>query len=121
MMTTPEKLRRRQRREGLALLFLGLAMTVTTFYDSNQRNQQKDDFQDCITSVVSDLTSSLTARQNISEPRAKSFSDLINAASQATTRAEYRKALDQYNATQARLNKVLKDNPIPPFPSGTCE
>lgn len=120
-MTTPEKLRRRQRRESAGLLILGLVMTVTTIYDSNQRDKQKDEFQECITSVVTELTDSLTARSNLTEPDARSVRELIRDLLKSKTEADSRKAISAYNATQVEIAKVRKSNPIPPFPDGTCD
>lgn len=120
-MTTPEKLRRRQRREGWALMLLGLAMAVSTVYQSHQREVQREDFQDCIVTVVGQLTDSLTARSNLTEPDAKSVRVLISDLLSAKSEKDTREAIAAYNKTQAEIARVRKSNPIPPFPDGICD
>lgn len=120
-MTTPEKLRRRQRREGIALMVLGVAMTVTTIYQTHERNQQKDDFQECITSVVAKLTDTLDARSNLSQGDAKATRDFLLSVPTLDTKEKFQRALQEYIDAQAKLAKIRKENPIPPFPDGTCE
>lgn len=120
-MTTPEKVRRRERLLGIGLVICGLLVAVSTYLNDKRDDRQDRQFQDCITSVVGELTDSLTARSNLTEPDAKSVRVLISDLLKARSEADSRKAINEYNTTQERLAGVRKSNPIPPFPDGTCD
>lgn len=120
-MTTPERLRRRQIREFIALVILGVLVVSSTLYDAHKRDEQASAFQNCISSVVHDLTTTLDARAALTDPRAQSVSDLISDLLAAKgNQAKGRAAVARYEATQTRLAALTKNHPIPPFPNGKC-
>lgn len=61
-MTTPERLRRRQIREGFAIMVLGLASLVYVGYDHHESSLRDE----CMTDSFHDLSSSLTVRSDLS-------------------------------------------------------
>ena len=120
-MTTPEKVRRRERVLGVGLVICGLLVALSTYFGDKRDDKQDRQFKECITSVVGELTDSLTARSNLTEPAAQSVRDLISELLASKSEADSRKAIKRYNETQADLAKVRENNPIPPFPDGTCD
>lgn len=120
-MTTPEKVRRRERLLGVGVVICGLLVALSTYTNDKRNDKQDREFQNCITSVVGDLTDSLTARSNLTEPDAKSVRVLISDLLNAKSKADSRKAIKKYNGTQEALAGVRKSHPIPPFPDGTCD
>lgn len=120
-MTTPEKVRRRERLLGVGLVICGLLVAVSTYMNDKRDDKQDRQFRECITSVVGDLTDSLTARSDLTEPDAKSVRVLISDLLKAENEADSRAAIVKYNKTQTDLAKIRKSNPIPPFPDGTCD
>lgn len=132
-MTTPEKQRRRE------FLFIGLVgLVMATFVslsiwqshaDAVRERESKaaEDrqtalFQECITSTVSDLVKALTTRSALTERDAASVTTLINDLLKAQNdEAKGRKIVERYTAEQAKIAKIRKENPFPPFPNGKCE
>lgn len=117
-MTTPERLRRRQRIEGTLLVIMGALLAVSTYVN----DRRDDNVQNCITEQVTGLTNSLNARAKLTDPRAKSVSDLIDRLLKANgDQAEGLRAVEDYRKKQAQLAKLTKAHPIPPFPNGKCD
>ncbi len=144
-MTTPEAFRRRQRREGYALIFLGIIVSLGFGFLSHQQRQQGD----CVVKNFSNLSASLTARGGIAsrESRAariegratrlesKANNDFYKAAFSAADTADVFDAYGRYRVALAhvqtlrqqvdkRRERIATDraqNPIPAFPEGTCE
>lgn len=120
-MTTPEKIRRRERLLGVGVVICGLLVALSTYLGDRRDDRQDRQFRECITTVVGGLTDSLTARSNLTEPDALSVRVLISDLLKSKSEKDSRKAIREYNQTQADLAKVRKSNPIPPFPDGTCD
>lgn len=131
-MTTPQARRRRE-----ITIIVGITMTLLLVLFSSWQNERRDRqermrneaavaaqaarFQKCIANVVHDLTSTLDARSELTEPRAKSVRDLIDDILTANgDKAKGLKAVHKYEATQKRLKEESEKSPIPPFPSGKC-
>lgn len=144
-MTTPERLRRRQRREEVLLIGLGILVGIVSIYFHGQDVKQRD----CIASNFGELTSSLNTRGEIAarEARAaqleakatrlesKANNAFYKAAFSSTDTAEVFDAYGAYRVTIAQVNAMRikvdhrrnaiaedrADNPIPDFPRGTCD
>lgn len=130
-MTTPERIKRRQLREFIAIVILS-AGTIAWGVISDARD---DDQDDCFREVISDLTESAKARSRA----AKRHTELTDRSDQAqetlilevfaaTTREDTLTAFNKYNKMQKELDKernevdsIRADNPIPPFPTGECK
>lgn len=120
-MTTPEKVRRRERLLGVGLVICGLLVAGSSYLNDKRDDAQDKEFRNCITQVVGELTDSLTARSDLTEPDAKSVRELISDLLQAKSPEDSQAAIKKYNHTQADLADIRKTNPIPPFPDGTCD
>lgn len=129
-MTTPERLRRRQRREEILLILLGIAIGIASIYFHSQDVKQRR----CIASNTSELNSILTKRGELSEQEAA-----VNKAESTATRrliievfasetreesfAAFQRAQRkwaQVDLDRERLVRQRAQNPIPDFPEGTC-
>lgn len=120
-MTTPERLRRRQYIESIMLGFLGLMVVISTLYNADQVEDQGTEFEACITSQVTALTDSLSARSELTEPETASVRTLIRDLVNAKTEEQGQQAIEEYTRTQSKIDKIRKQNPIPPFPDGKCD
>lgn len=130
-MTTPERLRRRQRIEGLILIAIGVFSLLQFNYFHGQDDKQRA----CLADVVREQNEVLTLRGDLS----KQDSD-INADESAATRtlivkvfaatdsegarAAFAEAQHKWADIDARRDEVTaarRANPIPDLPAGTCE
>jgi hypothetical protein len=129
-VTTPERLRRRQRREEILLIVLGILVGVTAIYFHGQDVKQRE----CIASNTADLNSVLTKRGELAAQESR-----VNAAESAATRqlivdafaskdrqeafAAFRKAQhgwEQVDKDRKRIVRKRAANPLPDFPAGVC-
>lgn len=144
-MTTPERLRRRQRIEGAFIVVIGVLLVVSTLWFRHQDDEQRA----CIGENFADMSAALEARGllaeretdlNRREARAQFAESKANRvfyrdAFASTTEADifeaygdYRARLERIDRTRAEIkaerqavNKERKDNPIPAFPRGACD
>jgi hypothetical protein len=144
-MTTPERLRRRQRIEGTFIALIGIFLVLSSLYSRHQYSTQRD----CMAVNFGQLTDSLTARADLAAREAK-VSRLESEATRLESRANnqfYKRAFAAtdrsavfaaYGKYRVRMAEVAdmratvdrrrlhlsakRDaNPIPAFPAGTCE
>lgn len=143
-MTTPENFRRRQLREGIALIVLGLFTVLYAVYDSHQSDLRDQ----CMAQSFADLGDSLEIRSDLTirtdklALRAEDLQDaqienntrVVEDVSAATSSAEVAAAFVRYKRTDDRLDaqslqldkRVAKltakrvKTVIPPFPTGKC-
>lgn len=130
-MTTPERLRRRQRREEILLILLGIVVGAVSIYF----HQQDVDQRTCIASNFSSLSDALDKRGELAERESR-----VNAAESSATRrliidafasdsrqeafTAFRKAQRRWERVdheRARIAHQRAENPIPNFPEGTCD
>lgn len=130
-MTTPERLRRRQRIEGVFLVVIG----VGTLLQFNYFHHQDQDQRDCLYDVIAAQNAALTARGDLAQQDSE-----INASESAATRGlivdvfasksseeardSFEKAVKQWAEVDDRRAEVKKkraENPIPELPEGTCD
>ena len=145
-MTTPERLRRRQRREEILLILLGVVVGLTSIYFHGQDVKQRE----CISDNFSDLSASLSVRSDVAQREARA-ARLEAEATRLESRAnsdfyaavaaslgdhpafvdaygDYRALMREVKTTRAlvdhrreRIAQDRADNPIPGFPEGTCQ
>lgn len=119
-MTTPERLRRRQRIEGTALLIVGILFAAATYV-----NEERDDQQEkCLTDQIVKLTDAIEARGQINAANTQATRTVILGVAQASAtrdRTLVANALSQYVADSERIEQDRKDTKIPPFPNGKCD
>lgn len=129
-MTTPERLRRRQRREEILLIVLGILVGLTAIYFHGEDVKQRE----CIAENTAALNTVLTKRGELAEQESAA-----NQAESSTTRkliidafasdsrqeafAAFKKAQDgwaEIDKDRKRIARQRDANPIPDFPEGTC-
>lgn len=116
-MTTPERLRRRQRIEGSLLIFLAICMLLQAWYFHSQDNDQKS----CIAQQFHKSSVVQAARGKLVERDSAAKTEVIKEIAKAKTKEDVRNALDEYLVTQTKIDSDRKDHQIPPFPPGKCD
>jgi hypothetical protein len=133
-VTTPERLRRRQRIEGALLILVGLAMILQGYYfgiqDRDQRECLARNFQELSTAL--NVRSDLVARETDATRRI--WSTYTRAAGylednptgelppkkRAKLQTELVAALLNYQSEIKDITRERKENPVPPYPAGEC-
>lgn len=136
MMTTPERLKRRQMIEGCAILAVGLLMCLLAWVDGRGERDQ----QACIAEQFRKLNVALEVRSGLTKEDRRLDTRMENAtggvigsfvvaiSNPTNARAGIIKSLRKYDrvnasvtAKRAELAKIRAANPVPPYPPGTCE
>lgn len=132
-MTTPERIRRRQRIEGAFLIILGTASVVYAVFD----NRQDQRVLDCIVRVATEQNAVLDAGREAQrlERRAGEIEQaaderLIGAAlrGEIQTPEDVQAAQTRYDAQQVRADRKREraddarlNSPVPPDPTTVCQ
>jgi MoxR-like ATPase len=123
-VTTPERLRRRQRIETALVLVTIVLATLSVFWTDRQNAQQDE----CVAEQITDLTDALNARSDSTGKLNDATGEVINSFVQAAqspddpdNRAPILRALNDYAEVQADVREARRDNPFPPFPTGKCD
>lgn len=130
-MTTPEKLRRRQRVEGAFLVFLALFTLGYGVWDSKQNERQDQ----CMADQFRQASEAQTVRAELAEEQTAlglkvddNQDRLVRELAASQSREESLLALTKFQRTNSRLNsqeatllEKRKNTPIPEFPEGTCQ
>lgn len=116
-MVTPERFRRRQRIEGVALLILGVLTIILAIYFRAQDTAQRE----CVADKFSELARVLQIRGDLQQRDANSQARVILRVAKADDPSEVRSALDLYVSEQADIEAERARHPVPPFPAGSCE
>lgn len=130
-MTTPERLRRRQRIEGTFLLIIGVLWALSTLWFRYQDIEQRE----CLATNFGRFNDALTVRGELTEREAEAtrmesqaertlFADVFSSTTAAESRAAYAAYLDrleEVDALRAEIRQARKETPIPDFPAGTCD
>lgn len=144
-MTTPEKLRKRQLREGVVLIMLAIAVTLQAIYFNVQDTQQREDVrrsqqkqQACLVEKFRDLSKALDVRANLTERESNASRRIwliysqaaglvkddptkpLKPADQHRLQRDLVKALLNYQSEIEDIQKTRRENPVPPYPIGTC-
>lgn len=123
-MTTPERIRRRQRIET-ALVAATMVLSAVSMFVLSLENERQDD---CVTEQITDLTDALNARSESTGRLNEATAEVINSFVQAAQRPDdpdnrtpILKALNDYAEVRADVRESRRENPFPPFPTGKCE
>lgn len=123
-MTTPERLRRRQRREGFAVIVIGLGLIFQQWYFGNRADdaaQANAATNECIARQFSKLSAVLSARSDLAQRESNAVADVLVTAANATNGDQVAAALRRYDRERRAIAKARKDNPLPKFPTGRCD
>jgi hypothetical protein len=123
-VTTPERIRRRQRIET-ALVAATMVLSAVSMFVLSLENEEQDD---CVTEQITDLTDALNARSDstgrLNEATAEVINSFVKAAQRPDdpdNRTPILKALNDYAEVRADVRESRRENPFPPFPTGKCE
>lgn len=116
-MTTPERLRRRQRIEGTILLILGVFTILVSIYFRGQDAAQRE----CINSYISASSETSAIRSKLVEQESRATRRLLLKGTSAETRAEFQQARVQYVKSIKAIDQMRAANPLRPFPEGICD
>lgn len=128
-MTTPEKVRRRERGIIIGLVvILGLLVT-SSIQDSNQKQadenrdaQQGAQFQACITDQITALTSALQIRSGLSESDFAAVERVVARIAEVEgDPAEVNGILSEYRDARKENTRIRGETKIPDFPNGKCD
>lgn len=117
-MTTPERLRRRQRIETTLLAIMLIAGGLAAFAFDRRDDANEECFRNYIaaTSETSQLRAKLVAEES------QSFRQVIRDAGTATSRAEFDAALAEAEASWAAIDRMRERNPVRIFdPEVDCQ
>lgn len=134
-MTTPERLRRRQRIEGAVLVLLAIFTVLQSIYFNIEDRDQRECFERKFTasSMVSGLRADLASRETAATQNVLSvYADAVGArggdvgkplppARLRELQVRMFEALMEFEQETDQIQRERRDNPIPPYPVGTCD
>jgi hypothetical protein len=134
-MTTPERIRRRQRIEGGVLILLAIFTVIQgvafSLEDRDQTRCMEDKFREL--SVALDARGDLTERETEATRRvwrvygkaaglaSQDASNELSEEQESRLRAELVAALLNYQDEARAIQAERKENPLPPYPVGSCD
>lgn len=116
-MTTPERLRRRQRLESAGLAVLALGLVASVIWTDRQDAQQGE----CIRSFIEADSETGAIRSQLVEDESQANREVIGQVLASTTREEIDQAEADWRAELDRIDAVRAANPVRPFPVGVCD
>ena len=116
-MTTPERLRRRQRRETAGIAILAFGLVASTFYFKAQDNEQDE----CLSAFIQNQTDTSAIRSNLVERESRTTRRIIKGVFTATNGQQVRAAYDKYQKAVAQIDQARAENPVKQFPEDLCK
>lgn len=116
-MTTPERLRRRQRINDIGIALLAGLLLFAWFYFQGRADAQDH----CLTNYISTNSETSKVRSALVEQESKATRDIILNGTAAKSREEFKKARDQYVSALKAIDRARDENPVQPFPKGVCD
>ena len=134
-MTTPERLRRRQRIEGSALIIIALLMLGQSWYFNAEDRDQRA----CIQQNFVELSRALDARADLTQRETSQNKALwliyaeaaglvkddptaeLKPKDQARLQRELVAQLLEYKREITEIEQERRENPLPPYPVGVCD
>jgi hypothetical protein len=115
-VTTPERLRRRQRFEsaGVATVAIGLVLSVIYFAGQDAAQER------CLSTFVNTQTETSAIRSGLVERESRATRSVITNALGAQNRRDIVRAYARYDAALKRIDAVREAHPVVPFPEGLC-
>lgn len=116
-MTTPDRLRRRQRRNDIITAAVALLCVSSTVYFI--QTGKADDR--CFRSYVQQTQATGKVRSGLVEWESWTTRQAIRAAGTATTREDFDAAIRAYNERLRKIDAAREANPVvPPFDPENC-
>lgn len=115
-MTTPERLRRRQRFESAGIAILAFSLCCSVFYF----DRLDDNRSECLSSFIKNDNSTGALRSKLVEQESNATRTVIREALTAASREALVQAREDYFASLARIDLLRKQNPVERFDPATC-
>lgn len=115
-MTTPERLRRRQRRESIGIAILAVALTFGAFWFDEQDDMQRQ----CFYNFLEEDSQTTAVRSQLVSDESEATRRVILSVLSASTREEIIAERERYRATLERIDRMRKANPVEPFDPEDC-
>jgi hypothetical protein len=115
-MTGPNRARRWLAVQGILLVVMGMGMVV-----QNRISEHQNDTQDqCQRKQFAALAASNKVRSELNGRDTDATNKVILSIADAKTSEDVRDALAEFKETQAKISKIRQKNPVPDFPTGSC-
>lgn len=115
-MTTPERLRRRQRRESAGIAVLAFALVASVVYF----DRLDDNRSECLSSFITNDNSTGKIRSKLVERESEATRNVIREALSATSRADLVEAREVYFERLGAIDALRAANPVERFDPSTC-
>lgn len=115
-MTTPERLRRRQRIESAGIAILAFALVAVFIYFRGQDDAQER----CFNNYFQAQAETAQIRSRLVEQESRATRDLLLKGTAAQTKKEFLSVRERYRANLRNIDEARANNPIPPFPEEVC-
>lgn len=116
-MTTPERLRRRQRRESIFIAVLAAALCVVVFV--YRAREAADDR--CFDAFLENQSETSKIRSELVERESRAVRDVIHGSGMVASREEFERLIATYDARLAAIDAEREAHPIVPFTRETCD
>ena len=116
-MTTPERLRRRQRIESAMIAVLAVCLVAATLYFTARSDRQ----QACMRAFIDSSSDTSEVRAKLNERESEATRRVIQTALSVQTAEELVQVRSEYNREIARIAKARKANPVERFAADECE
>lgn len=115
-MTTPERIRRRQRREQWFIAVLALALVAGVIYFRNRQ----DTTVACVVQYAQSQSDSQRIRSGLVSRESQAVRRVILGVRDVDTREEYRALFDRYERSLHRIDSGRRRHPVPEFDLQAC-
>lgn len=116
-MTTPERLRRRQRFESAGIAVLAIALVVVWVWFNGQTTAQ----QRCLTTYISINSKTTAIRADLLKRESKTTRAFLLDATEAKTRHQFMAVRARYAKSLEAIDRARAAHPVQPFPKGVCD
>ena len=116
-MTTPERLRRRQRLESAGIAVLALMLVLAAVWFNGQTSAQ----QRCLSTYISINSKTTAVRARLLAEESRTTRSFLLDATEAKSRAQFMHVRARYAKSLQAIDRARAANPVPPFPKGVCD
>ena len=116
-MTSPQRIRRRQRIEIILILCMLAGMVFQQWYFGNRDESHTK----CLEAKVREMNKAFTARSALSAAEFTLVDATIFGVVNATNQKQVEDALELYRENRVKLQEARRNNPVPPFPESECD